>query len=188
MGQMFKLSKKSWLLISVGVFTILFAGLWTVHSQKANEQKQLEDKLNTAELKLGEFQTEQLFQRQNELEEQLKQTLSQSEDAREILSQPIGSLAINSVMFNIAETCNVEVIEIGSPGLASEDLDGLACNVLPFAATVEGDVTDLVSFITELNNDLENGIINSVEISVPETTGEKASANFQMVVYAYQGG
>jgi len=185
---MFKLSKKSWLLISVGVFTILFAGLWTVHSQQINEHKQLEDKLSTAELKLDGFQTEQLSLRQNELEEQLKQTLSQSEAARETLSQPIGSLTISSVMFNIAETCNVEVIEIGSPGLASEELDGLACDVLPFTATAEGDVTDLVNFITKLNNDLENGIINSVEISVPETTGEKASANFQMVVYAYQGG
>ena len=186
--QMFKLSKKSWLLISVGVFTILFAGLWTVHSQQTNEQNQLEDKLNTAELKLDGFQTEQLSRRLKELEGQLEQTLSQSEAAREILSQPIGSLAISSVMFNIAETCNVEVTEIGSPGLAIEELDGLACNVLPFTATVEGDVTDLVSFITKLNDGLENGIINSVEISIPETNGEKASANFQMVVYAYQGG
>ena len=185
---MFKLSKKGWLLISVGVFTILFAGLWTVHSQQANEHKQLADKLNTADLKLDGFQTEQLFQRRNELEEQLKQTLLQSEAAREILSQPIESLAISSVMFNIAETCNVEIIEIGSPGPAGEELGGLACNVLPLTATVEGDVTDLVSFITKLNDGLENGIINSVEISIPETTEEKASANFQMVVYAYQGG
>ena len=185
---MFKLSKKSWLLISVGVFTILFAGLWTVHSQQDNEQKQLADKLSTAELNLDGFQTEQLSRRQNELEAQLKQTLSQSEAAREILSQPIGSLAVSSFMFNIAETCHVEVIEIGSPGLAGEEVGGLACDVLPFTATAEGEFTDLVSFITKLNDGLENGIINSVEINVPETTGEKASANFQMVVYAYQGG
>ena len=185
---MFKLSKKSWLLISVGVFTILFAGLWTVHSQQNNEHKQLADKLNMADLKLDGFQTEQLFQRQNELKEQLKQTLLQSEAARGILSQPIGSLAISSVLFSIAAAYNVEIIEIGSPGPGIEELDGLACNVLPLTATVAGDITDLVSFIIQLNDGLENSIINSVEISIPETTGEKASANFQMIVYAYQGG
>ena len=185
---MFKLSKKSWLLISVGVFTILFASLWTVHSQQNNEHKQLADKLNMADLKLDGFQTEQLIQRQNDLEGQLKQTLSQSAAARKILSQPIGSLAVSSVMFNFAEAYNVEIIEIGSPGLTVEELDGLACNVLPLTVTVAGDATDLVSFITRLNDSLENSIINSVEISIPETTEEKASANFQMVVYAYQGG
>ncbi len=183
-----KLSKKSWLLITIGVFTIMFVGLWMVHSQQADEQKQLEDKLNTAELKLNGFQTEQLSNRQKELEEQLSQILSQSETARDILSQPIGSITISSIMFDIAEAYNVEVTEISSSGLASEELAGLTCSTLPLNATVEGDMTDLVGFITRLNGDLENGVVNSVEINAPEVAGEKASASIQMIIYTYQGG
>ena len=183
-----KLSKKSWLIITIGIFIILSVGLWTVHSQQVNEQKQLQDKLNTAELKLNGFQTGQLSHRQNELEEQLSQTLSQSETARTILSQPIGSIAISGIMFDIAAANSVNITEISSSGLASEELAGLTCSVLPLTAKVEGDLTDLVSFITKLNDELENGVVKSVEISVPEMTGEKTSANIQMVIYTYQGG
>lgn len=183
-----KLSKKSWLIITIGIFIILSVGLWTVHSQQVNEQKQLQDKLNTAELKLNGFQTGQLSHRPDELEEQLSQTLSQSETARTILSQPIGSIAISSIMFDIAAANSVNITEISSSGLASEELAGLTCSVLPLTAKVEGDLTDLVSFITKLNGELENGVVKSVEISVPEMTDEKTSANIQMVIYTYQGG
>ncbi len=183
-----KLSKKSWLLISIGVFTIMFAGLWTVHSQQVSEQKQLEDKLNTTTMKLSGFETEQLLSRQGELEEKLNQTLSQSEVARETLSRSIGSITISGIMFDIAEEYNVEVTELGSPGPAGAELAGLSCSSLPLNATVRGDMPDLVGFITRLNGDLKNGTVNSVEINAPETADEKATANFQMVIYSYRGG
>jgi hypothetical protein len=171
----------------MGIFIIAIIGLGVIRSQQVNQQNQLNEKLTATELKLNGFQIEQLSHQQEELEEQLNQTLAQSETARNILSQPTGSIATSSLMFDIAEANNVEITEINSSGLTSGELAGIACSSLPVTASVAGNVTDLVNFVARLNGDLENGVINSVEISVPEAADEEASASIQLVIYAYQG-
>ena len=184
-----KLSKKSLLIIAVGIFIIALVGLWTVHSQQVNELNQLKEKLNTAELKLSGLQPEKSSQRQEELERQLNQTISQSETARASLSQPIESIAISDIIFDIAEDYGVEVTEISSSGIANEELAGITCSALPLTAKVEGEVTDITSFITKLNEELATGVVRSVAISIPETTdeGEETSADIQVVIYTYRG-
>jgi hypothetical protein len=184
-----KLSKKSLLIIAIGIFIIALVGLWMVQSQQVNELNQLKEKLNTAELKLSGLQPGKLSQRQEELERQLSQTMSQSETARTSLSQPIESIAINDLLYDIAEAHNVEVTEISSSGIASEELAGITCSVLPLTAKVEGEVTDIARFITKLNEELATGVVKSVEIRIPETTdeGEETSADIQVVIYTYRG-
>ena len=183
-----KLSKKGLLVISIGILIIGLAGLWMVRSQQVSEQKQLEEKLNLAELKLNGIKLEKLSQRQEELGQQLDETTLQSEDAKSILSQPIDNIAIGDIVFDIAAANTVNVTDLSSSGFASEELAGITCAVLPVTVGVEGSLSDIAGFITRLNGDLENALIKSVEISVPETTDEKTSANIQMVIYTYQGG
>jgi len=184
-----KLSKKSLLIIAVGIFIIALVGLWTVHSQQVNELNQLNKELTLVQSKLKGIQPEKSSQRQEELERQLSQTISQSETARVALSQPIGIIAISDIIFDIAEDYGVEVTEISSSGIATEELAGITCSVLPLTAKVEGEVTDIASFITKLNEDLATGLARSVEISIPETTdeGEETSADIQVVIYTYRG-
>jgi hypothetical protein len=131
---------------------------------------------------------EQLAYRQDELERELNKTDSQSESAKTVLSQQIGSIAISDILFNIAEASEVTVIELNSAGIGSEELAGVACSVLPLNAKVEGELTALVNYITTLNSNLPTGIVKSVEISIAGATSNKASANIQLVVYGYRGG
>lgn len=182
-----KLSKTSWLLITIGIFVIALAGLSVVRSQQVQQQNQLSEELTSAELSLKGIQLEQLSYQREELEKGLSLTTSQFEVARAMLSQPIESIAISSVLFDIAEAHGVELTEINSSGLASDELEGLTSSVLPLTAKIEGDVPNLVSFITGLNGDLTTGVVKSVNISIPEMAGEEASANIQLVVYTYQG-
>ena len=183
-----KLSKTGWLIIIIGVFVIILAGLGTVRSQQVREQDQLNDELALAQLKLKGVQLDELAQQQGELDRHLSQTTSQFQAARTILSRPVGSIAVTSTLFDVAAANAVEVTDVNSSGLASADLQGIPCSVLTLTARVEGDVPNLVSFITELNRYLRNGVVKSVEISIPEmTTEEKSSANIQLVVYTCQG-
>lgn len=176
-----KLSKTSWLLLAIGVFITTFASLGTVCSQQVHQQNQLNEELTLAELKLNGFQREAS-------ETQLSQTLSQLETAKATLSQPIGSVATTSILLDVAEAYSAEVTEISSSDLASADLEGIPCSALTLTARVVGDVPNLVSFITKLNDDLGAGAVKSVVISIPEVTSEeKASASIQLVVYTYQG-
>lgn len=182
-----RLTKTSWLIIIVGGFIIILAGLGIVRSQQVNEQSELSERLALAQSKLQGIQLDRLSHRQKELEQQLSETVSQSKTGRAILSQPIGSISISAIVFDIAEANNVEITEISSSGMAQNELKGVPCLTLPLTTKVEGEVTDLVSFITQLNEDLATGAVQSLTISIPETTDKKASASIQLVVYAYQG-
>ena len=183
-----KLSKTSWLLLTLGIFVIALAGLGTVYYQQVNQQDRLNEELASAQLKLKGIKLEQLSNQQGELENRLSQTISQPETAKTVLSQPTGSIATSSILFDTAAAYGVEVTEISSPGLTSGDLEGITCSILPLTVRVEGDVSDLVSFLTKLNDKLTTGIVKSVAIIIPETTSEeKTSANIQLVIYTYQG-
>lgn len=185
-----KLSKKSWLFITGGVLAITLASLGAICSQQIRQQNQLNEELALTEMKLKRIQLEQLPHQQGELEMRLSQATSQFEAAKAIFSQTRagGSVAASSILFNVAEAYNVEITEISSSGPSSYELEGVPCSMLTLTANVRGELTDIVSFITELNSYLSTSTVQSVEISVPETTdGEKTTANIRLVVYTYQG-
>ena len=105
-----------------------------------------------------------------------------------MLSQPVGNVAASSILFDVAQAHDLEVTEVTLPGPSSESLGGIICSVISLSARVEGDIMDLVRFVIELNAHLTTGVINSVVITIPETTSEeKASADIQLLVYTYQG-
>ncbi|MFC1862102.1 hypothetical protein ACFLT4_04430 [Chloroflexota bacterium] len=183
-----KLRKNTLLLIVAGVFVIASAGLIMVRSQQLDEQNQLNGKLTQVQLNLGRVKPEQLSSRQAELEEQLSQATSQFEVVEAVLSQPVGSVNVTSALFDIAKANGVEVTEMASSGRASESLEGLPCSVISLTAKVEGDVSNLVSFITRLNSFFTTGVVKSITITVPGTSGgENSSADIHLVVYSYQG-
>lgn len=184
-----KLSKTSWLMITIGLFVIILVGLGTVRSQQVHKQNELNEELASSQSKLQGIQLEQLSQRQEELGRQLSQNGSQSDTAKALLSQPIGSIAISDILFRIAEANSVNITEISSSGLASEELAGVTCSVLPLTARVEGEVTNLVGYITSLNRHLDTGIVKSTEISIPAaTSNNKPTANIRLFIYTYRGG
>lgn len=184
-----KLSKISWLILTVGITIIAFTSLGIAHSQQVHKQNQLNEELSLAERRLNGLQFEELSSQQEELEKQLSQTISQLETAKTRLSQPAESIAASDALFGIAETCGVEVTEMSSSGPSSGDLEGVTCSVLPLTARVEGDVPNLISFVIKLNSDFMTGVVKSVDISVSEnTTEERSAANIRLLIYTYQGG
>lgn len=180
-----KLSKKSWLIIAIGIFAIAFAGLWLVYSEQLAKKDKLELELNSAQVKLNSINLEQMEQRQSELAQQLDQTLASSRDAREVLSRPMESLTVSTILFDTAEANGVNIKEIKSSGTGREELYGVYCHTLPVTAQIEGELTNLVAFITQLNNDMATGVVKSVEITI-RTGTEKSMANIQMVIYSHQ--
>ena len=187
-----KLGKTSWSIITVGIIIVAFASLGAARSQQIREHSELDEKLSVAETRLNQFQLKQLSHQQEALGKQLEQTTSQLEAAEAILSQPRGSIVISDALFQIAEACGVEVIEITSSGPSGGDLEGTPCYVLPLTTRVEGDVPDLIYFVTRLNGDLVTGVVESAEITLPGTSANtsadvKPSANIRLVVYTYEG-
>ena len=183
-----KLSKTSWITLTVGICIIAFASLGFARFQQAQEQDQLREELSLGEQRLSKFQFEQLSSQQEELEKRLKLTTLQLGNTKAILSEPTKSIAATDTLFDIAKNCDVEVTEISSSDPTSGKLAEVTCSVLPVTVRVEGDVLSLINFIVELNSDFTTGVVEASSISVSEDAAEEmSSANIQLLIYTYEG-
>ena len=184
-----KLSKKSYFIVILGIVASIFAGLWVMRSQQAQERERLYEELSIAAIRLNNVKnSDEFLSQQGELERQISQTLSQLETAKATLSQSADSTSVSGTLFGIAEVAGVEITNISSSYLASGDWEGVTFSVLPLTVTVEGDVPGILSFIGSLDHTLTSAVIRSAVITIPETTSEeKPSANIQLGIYSYQG-
>jgi len=183
-----KLSKKSWLFIALGMFLIALVGLGMVYSQQAGINNQLKEELIQAKSRLDSTQVEPLANKMVELEQQLDETAMQSEAAREKLSQPINSIIINDMLFSRAEAHSVNITEVSASVASEADLDGVPCLTFPLTARVEGELNNLIGFITELNGDLAPTALKSVDFEIPSPAGDKKpSMSLQILFHTYEG-
>lgn len=191
-----KLSKTSWLILTAGILIMAFVSVDTAHSQKIQEQNQLQEELALAEMRLSKFQLEELATQQEELDRQLSQTVSQFEADKAILSQPTTSITASDALLDIAQDCDVKITEVSSSASVNGNLEGVNCSVLPLTVRVEGDISSLISFVIKLNSNFKAGAVKSVEISIPETSSgeeqeeeekEKSSVNVHLLIYTYKG-
>lgn len=183
-----KLTKTSWLILSIGIFVVVVASLGITRSQQLQEKDQLNEKLSVAELRLSRLQVKELRQQQEELQGRLDEREMQLMAAKDSLRQPIESIDVTDEFFAIAQYCGVKVMSISSSGIKSEKLGSVGCSVISLNAVVDGEVSNLISFVIKLNNDFTTGVVKSAQISIPETDCEdEPAASIQMVVYAYEG-
>ena len=170
-----KMSAKGFLLLGIGILVVAFVSLGLTYTQRVDQQEVLYEELALAEERLANIDLEPLQTQQEDLENRLSQVLSQlqSSVAKTTLSQTVESIDTTDNLFQIAEVSNVEITAISSSGLGSADLEGITCSTLPVTVTAEGDVSDLVKFVVNLNEDFTNGAVKSVDISVPEEEEEE---------------
>ena len=195
-----KLSKTSWIILTIGVLVVAFGTLGIARAQQVQEQEQLNEELSVAEMRLSKVQLKELRSQKSELEVQLDQTASQLEAAKDSLRQSIESIEVTDSVFEIAEACGVEIIDVSSSELDNDNLEGIDCSIIRLTMSVEGDVPNLISFVTKLNNDFITGIVRSVQMDTQEAYEEvegeaggeqaeeekKPSVNIQMIVYSYR--
>ena len=183
-----KLSKKSWMFISIGLFLIGMVGLWMIYSEQSAVEKQLEEELALVNSKVDSIELEQLAQKPGELEQQLDKTLAQSQTARETLSQPMNSIIMSDILFNTAEANSVNIDAISSSAANKVDLDGVPCLALPVTVSVKGGLHQLVDFVTELNGKYPIAEVNTFNVQIPYTAGNTTlSASINMIIYSYEG-
>lgn len=172
--------------------------LWTLHSQKMDDQKKISADLSAANRKLVLSQAEQFNQQKVELERRVTQTTARSATEAGRAFSTSRSVAATEVLVSTADELGVEITEFRSAGPASQKLQGVPVKSLPFTIKVEGDVLNLVDFVTALSQVFPAGTVKSVEIGVaaspglqagsPESNGGRSSATIQFEVYTYDGG
>ncbi|HEY32410.1 MAG TPA: hypothetical protein G4O10_04830 [Dehalococcoidia bacterium] len=178
--------KKRWLVWGTSILLVaIVIALGIIQIRQMGQRSSLSDELDTAELILSVLETEQSSSGQDDTETQAGDV-----DAAEAeLSQPADSILANESLFGIANVSSVTLTTITVSPMSSDTLAALSCSLLPINVVAEGDVPDLLDFVTRLNNDLTNGLVRSAILNIPEATAEGVpSVDIELVIYTYQGG
>ncbi|MFC2045087.1 hypothetical protein ACFLUH_00200 [Chloroflexota bacterium] len=164
-----KFSKKALMLLGVGILVVAFASLGLTYLRQANELVQLDEELFLAEEQLNSIEIKSLSSEEEALDKRLSQLNAQlqSNPDKVELSQLVLSTDTTDTLFDIAELCGVEIYTINSAGLGNSELIDLTCSALPVTITALGDVSNLITYVTRLNDDFTNGTVQQVLIQVP---------------------
>ncbi|UCD53827.1 MAG: hypothetical protein JSU76_02655 [Dehalococcoidia bacterium] len=184
-----KLSRKAGILLGVGILVVFGASLGMLHSQETEEQSWLSQELDVIQLRLKKHSPDEFSFQQRELEWRLAQTEVQVNAAKDRLRQSVDSIEVTETLFEVAADNGVEMVEISSPGLSSEDLDSGVYSILLLAVVVEGNVSSLVDFILEVGRKFPTSVIETAEITVPAVVGGESrqpSATVSLRIYSYQ--
>ncbi len=190
-----KLNKTIISLIVSGIFLIIAVSLAMSASSQNGEKNKLTGQLSTLRARLQSIPLEPLSAQQSNLEKQLEQTGPQLENTKSQLSQNVTSASISSVVFGAAKTFDLTVSELTSTDPAKEELNGVTMSGISVTANITGNSNDVVSFIKTLSCNLKTAVIKSVNMTIPETTGNdttvktaaNATARIELIVYTYQG-
>ena len=190
-----KLSKKAQIVLGVGIFVVLAGSLLMLYLRQGQEQSQLNQELDVAQLRLDKHPLDEFSFQIRELEWRLAQAESRMSATKDSLRQPesVDSIEATETLLQVVEAQGVEIIEISSPGLSSEDLEGSAYSVLVLTVVVEGDVPELVHFISVLSSKFPTGVLESIDIIDPavaegEAGSTEPSASLSLRIYSYEGG
>ena len=167
-----KLGKTSWLILIAGVVIVAFVSLGLARSRQVGEHEQLNEELTVAETRLTNVQLKELQIRKGELEAQLDEATAQLKAAEDNLRQSNESIDVTDFLFVIAQACGVVINDIHSSDLSSDELAKINCSVSHLSITVTGDVPNLISLVTRLNNDFTTGVVDSVDITIHEITAQ----------------
>ncbi len=183
-----KLSKMTGLIIAIGIFVIAGIYLYMDYSQMVDEKAHMKEQLTLSQIQLQRIQLDLLSTQQMELEGQLRQVTSEFEAAKTKLSLPISSIDAATTLYEVAQTWGLLVNELTSSGLTDESLEETALSVISMTAEVEGDMPNLVNFITHLNDFYTTGVVRSVTITAPGVgSGDNVSASVRLAIYTYRG-
>ncbi len=182
-----KISKKSWVMIVLGFLIIASVSLFFVYYQGADERKQLQADLLSVRSNLSAVDTTTLTQRQKVLERDLNQAYRKYEADKAKFVQSIENIDASNALYNTANVNSVNITEMSSSDIRSEVIEGASCLALSLDAKVVGKVENLVAFITQLNDELTNAVVKSVNMDIASSDNDTiAFANIQMVIYTHE--
>ena len=161
-----KLGKASWLMLTVGIIVVAFGSLGIARAQQVEQRTQVEEELTVAERRLDNFQLKQLYTQKGELEDRVDEAVSQLEAIQNELGQSIESIGVTESLFEIASANDVEITLISSSDIGTGKLLDINSSIVRISLNVEGDIPDLISFITALNNDFTTGVVVSAGITI----------------------
>ena len=178
------LSKTSWIILSVGVFIVVLAGLGVTYSQQIKEKNKLQDELAVTDMRLEKFNIEELQQQETQLEAAMNTEVAKLESAVLEINRIIESIDVTDNCYLLASQSGVEVIDIGTTEIESAEIGELGLFQIAIRVGVSGPLPNIVDYITELNDNFSTGHVVTVDMNFDK---ELPYATIQFIIYSYEG-
>jgi len=177
------LSKTSWIILSVGVFIVVLAGLGVTYSQQLKANKEANESLEVTQMRLGQFNIVELEEQRATLQELYDRLYSQHDTGKTLLLQPVASIDVTDKCYEIADESNVKIVDIGTTGVNKETFINLPCEKISVKMIVQGNLSDMVGFIININEGFSTGYIVAVQTVIDDTP----YTSLELTVYTYEG-
>lgn len=179
-----KIDKKIWLIIGIAIVIVALVGLVRIYRQQVDEQGQLTTSLATQEGLLHMLATEE-----DDQQNKLKQAESLFDASRAKFPQSVESIEYGEDLFKIAHDCNVELTNLSPSPPGGKTVGTVTYSVSLFSIQVQGDVSDILSFINALRTGDGFRLPWSAEVTgVNMAIGsEGVVAGINANIYGYEG-
>lgn len=162
---MIKLSKTGWLIILIGLLAIAFSALGMTYSQQNREQTRLNQELALAQLLMKKTSSNYAEEKRS-LEDSTVKTRAELGTLKATLSPGNESIEAVDTLFQIADACQVTMVDIASAPPAPENVSGMPFSALSLAVRIRGRSADILQFISNWTEKNITGIVKSVAITL----------------------
>jgi hypothetical protein len=179
-----KISKATWMILGAGVFIIVLIGLGVARYGQVQEQEKVSGDLAVNTVRLNKLQVITALPQTNEIEEEIKDVQSQTEDIKARLIQSIISVDVADKFYEIAGFYSVNVTSMGTSAMSEQPFADIPCDVISLSASVSGTMEDVIDFVKGLNDNYTTGFIRSAQLDMKNPL--ESFVSIQMIVYSYR--
>jgi hypothetical protein len=178
-----KIDNRIWLIIGIAIFVAAAVILFRAYTQEVNEQAQLTTDLATQQGLLHMLTTEE-----DDQQNKLKQAESLFDASRAKFPESVESIEYGEDLFKIAGDCSVELTNLSPSPPGTTTQGAVTYSVSSFSIQVQGDVSDILSFINALRTGDSFRLPWSAEVnSVSIDFGDTEVATISADIYGYKG-
>jgi len=184
----FKVSRKFWLVLGIGVLVILIATLWYLRNQQVAEQNRLSDDLSMVNSRLAGLELDQLSAQQLQLRDEIAATKTESLDLINKIGIPTDSIAISDTLYAIALKSGVVITNISASEEQTTKLANIPCRSIALETKVTGDWSKLVEFVSDLKSDFTTCLVETMTFTVSDQPlSNPSSVDIKLTVYTFEG-
>jgi len=207
-----KLSRTAWLVLGIGVFIIAFAALFSINSGQSGEQGRLSDSLAKAQALLPKLidEREDLEDQVTNWEKKLAEVTSSLSRSEARFSQSVESIEYDEILFNIADDCDLQVVELTASEPENKKVEDIIYAVTTFEVVVrskelppsaagafdiyiDNTVANMLTFISAIatSEEFNVGAIEVVDMEELEPPGEVEGDEFgpeatvKLIIYGF---
>jgi hypothetical protein len=183
-----KLSNRVRLVLIVIVMVVALAVLFTVYSRQAAERRDLNAKLEEAQILLVG-----LGHQKDTLEDDLGSALSALNAYRAEFPGAVESIEYGNDLFEVASDCNVRITGLTAAPPVDKKVGGVTYSVSSFVVGISGTAENMRSFVdaigTGIDTELSWGfqLPWSVEVKSVSMDISRSAATINLDIYGYRG-